>query len=211
MKTFFRNIVPVFLLLSVATGSALAQSRMATIDLRKVFDNYWRTKQADIALKDRAADMDKDYKGLVDDWKKSKDEYQKLLTAANDQAVSPEEREKRRKSAETKSLEIKESEQSLEGYRRQATATLDEQKRRMRDKILGQIREVVNAKAKAGGYTLVLDTAAESTTSTAVVIYSNGENDLTDSILIQLNADAPPVDTTKPAEKKDDKKKEEKK
>jgi Skp family chaperone for outer membrane proteins len=90
-------------------------------------------------------------------------------------------------------LEIRESEQSIESYRRQAAATLDEQKRRMRDKILTEIKNVVNSKAKAAGYSMVVDTAAESINSTPVVIYTNNENDITDTVLAQLNAAAPPA------------------
>jgi Skp family chaperone for outer membrane proteins len=50
----------------------------------------------------------------------------------------------------------------------------------------------VNAKAKAAGYSLVFDTASESFNKTPVVVYANGENDLTTNVLAQLNANAPP-------------------
>ena len=43
----------------VLTGSAVAQNRMATVDLRKVFDGYWKKKQAEVALKERQTDMEK--------------------------------------------------------------------------------------------------------------------------------------------------------
>jgi len=94
-------------------GSAWAQGRIATVELRKVFDGYWKTKQADAALKDRAADIEKDHKNMLDDWKKAKDEYQTLLGDANNQTLSFEEREKRKKSAEDKLKQIKESEEAI--------------------------------------------------------------------------------------------------
>ena len=68
----------------------------------------------------------------------------------------------------------------------------------MRDKVLVDLQAHVNAAAKAGGYSLVLDTSADSITSTAIVLYHSGENDLTDDVLKQLNAGAP-IDTTAPA------------
>src|SRR2546426_3086307 len=88
MRKLLRKIVPGLLLISLLSSSAWAQGRLATIDLRKVFDNYWKTKQADAALKDRAADMEKEHKNMLDDWKKAKEDYQALLAGANDQAVS---------------------------------------------------------------------------------------------------------------------------
>lgn len=211
MRHLFRKVLPVLLLLSLMSTTAWAQGRIATVDLRKIFDNYWKTKQADAALKDRASDMDKDFKTMMADYDKAKEDYQKLLAGAADQAVSADERDKRKKSAEDKLKSIKDTEDSLAQYRRTATTQLDEQKRRMRDNILGEIRNVVNAKAKAASFALVLDTAAESNNGTPVALYTDNSNDLTDAVLQQLNAAAPPESAatpdTKQPEKKDGKKK----
>lgn len=206
MKKLIRYLVPTLLFLAVAGTPALAQSKTAIIDLKKVFDNYWKTKEADAALKERAAEMDKQNKSLLEDYKKATEEYQKLMTSANDSAVSADERAKRKKNAEAKALEIREQEQTIEGFRRQAGATLDEKKRQMRDKILGEIRTAINAKAKAAGYSIVFDSAADSINATPVLVYNNGENDITDEILAQLNVSAP-VTLPKAAEKTDPKKK----
>src|ERR1017187_7859125 len=114
MKSLVRKLVLPLLLISLLGGSALAQGRIGTVELRKVFDGYWKTKQADAALKDRAADIEKDHKTMLDDWKKAKDEYQTLLGDANNQTLSFEEREKRKKSAEDKLKQIKDSEDAID-------------------------------------------------------------------------------------------------
>src|SRR5208282_4617387 len=213
MKSLLRTIVPALLLVSLINTTAWGQGRLATVDLHKVFDNYWKTKQADAALKDRAADIEKEHKSMLDDWKKAKVEYQTLLTEANNQTFSLEEREKRKKSAEDKFKQIKDSEDAITQYERQARTTLEEQKKRMRDVILEEIRTTINAKAKAAAYALVVDVSAESgngnpmagSPGTPVFLYCNNENDITDAVLSQLNAGAP-AETTKTDEQKDDKK-----
>ena len=210
MKSLLCKLVPGLLLVSLLSGSALAQGRIATVDLRKVFDGYWKTKQADAALKDRAADIEKDHKTMLDDWKKTKEEYQTLLSEANNQTLSLEERDKRKKSAEDKLKQIKDSEDAIGQYERQARTTLDEQRKRMRDSIVDEIRTTVNGKAKSGGYALVIDTAAESANNTPIVLFSNKENDMTDAVLAQINAGAP-LETPKTDEKTGDKKDEKKK
>ena len=128
MHNLLRKLVPGFLLISLLSGSTYAQSRIATVDLRKIFDGYWKTKQADAALKDRAADMEKEHKNMLDDWKKAKEDYQTLLSSANDQAVSSEQRDKRKKLAEDKLKQIKESEDNIGQYERSAKQTLDDQR-----------------------------------------------------------------------------------
>jgi len=205
MKNLLSKIVPGLVLITFFSSSSWAQGHIATIDLRKVFDNYWKTKQADASLKDRAADMEKEHKNMFEDWKRAKEEYTGLLAGANDQAVSTDEREKRKKAAEEKLKFIKDTEETILQYEKQARITLDDQKRRMRDNILGEIRALLTAKAKTAGYTLVVDTAAETPNSTPIILFSSNENDMTDTILAQLNATAP-ADTPKSEDKKDEKK-----
>lgn len=199
-----RRLIPGLLLLSLLSGSAMAQNRIATVDLRKVFDGYWKKRQAEAALKDRQTDMEKEGRNMLDDYKKVKDDYQSLLASANDQAVSSEERDKRKNAAEEKLRRMKEMEDSITQYQRQASTTLAEQSQRMRSNILTEIRNVVNSKAKTAGYFLVIDTAAESANNTPIYLYTNNENDITDVVLQQLNSTAP-ADALKTDEKPPDK------
>src|SRR3954463_16136267 len=111
MKLLLPRLILGVLVLTVAAGSALGQGRIATIDLNKAFSNYWKKKEAEATLKDEQADMEKEYKNYVEDVKKSKTDYQKQLDDANDQAVSSEEREKRRKLADDKFKAWKDSEE----------------------------------------------------------------------------------------------------
>jgi outer membrane protein len=190
-------MLPVFVLMACLGGSALAQQKIATVDLRKLFDNYYKTKLAQAAIQERAAQLDKDDKGMKEDLKKTGDDYQKLLEQSNDQALSADERDHRKQSAADKLKELQASKAAIDQYERQAQTTLGEQRQRMREKILTEIKAVVNAKAKAGGYTMVFDTASETVNGTMTIIYSNGDTDLTDAVLSQLNAGAP-IDVTKP-------------
>jgi outer membrane protein len=186
-----RTLLLAALLSAAFVVPALAQSRVATVDVKRIFDGYWRTKQAMANLKEQAAEMDKERKGFMDDFTKARQDYQKLLDSAADTLISAEERDKRKAAAEKKLVELRELEQTVQQYDRQATSTMQEKNRRMRDNLLRDIREVVNSKARAGGFGLVLDTAAESVNNTPIVMFTSGDNDLTDAVLTQLNSTAP--------------------
>jgi outer membrane protein len=209
MKTLLKTTTA-FLFCVLLAGPVFAQGKIATINLRKAFEDYWRTKQADAGLKDQAADMEKELKSFDADYKTAKEEYDKLVTSASDQALSSEERDKRKVGAEKKLREMQEIQQSGQQYAASARSTLDEKRRRLRENILTEVRGVISAKAKSGGYALVIDTSAETITQTPVVLYNTDENDMTEAILKQLNANAP-AETPKPAEKKEEKKEEPKK
>jgi outer membrane protein len=210
MKNALCKLISGLVLFFLLSGSAWAQTRVGTIDLRKVFDNYWKKKQAEAQLKDRQTDMEKEDKNMLEDYKKMKDDYQGLLASANDQAVTPEERDKRKKAAEDKLKQMKDLEETVRQYETQARNTLLDQSQRTRTKILDEIRTVISARAKAAGYTLVIDTASESANATPVILFTNNENDITDAILKELNAaaplDAPKTEEKKTPEKKDGKK-----
>ncbi|HEX3799860.1 MAG TPA: OmpH family outer membrane protein [Verrucomicrobiae bacterium] len=198
------SVTLLFVFLVSAVSPAMAQGRVATIDLRKVFDKYWKREQAEAALKERGTGMDKEYKGFRDDYVKQQDEYTKLVAAANDQSVTAEERDKRKTAAETKLAEIKTTENTMRQFEENAREQLDTSKKRMRDDILKDIRAAISAKAKAAGYSLVIDSAAESINQTPILLYNNGENDMTDTILSQLNAGAPAGTVTDSSSKSDD-------
>ena len=197
MKIFWK--VFVLILIFALSGSAFAQSsnRVGIINLKKVFDNYWKTKQSKAAIDQQRTEADKKDKELIESWKKSREEYQKLLESANDQTVSTDEREKRKKSAEARLREMKATEQDIQLFERRTASELEDSMRSTIDKLFEEIRSAVNAKAKAAGYSLVLDTTAESVKGTPVVVFNNGESDLTETILSQLNASAP-VELPKP-------------
>ncbi len=201
--------------------SRAAESRVGLVDLKRVFDGYYKTKQADSLLKERVADSEKVLKGMVEDYQKVQEDYKKLIDSSNDQAVSADEREKRKKNAEAKLTELQELERSVRTFRSTTQTTLEEQKRRMREEILTYLKGVIASHARKGNYTHVFDSAAESRNETQILLFTTGQGDFTDDILAEINANAPaetakvepksdakPLpDVLNPNAKKDDKKK----
>lgn len=192
------------LALAGLTVAVQAQPKIAVINLKTVFDGYWKTKQSDVSIKDRQGEFEKERKKMVEDYQKANEEYRKLSESASDPAVSGEERDRRKKTAEGKLVEIKEIEQNIQQFDRQFRTQITDQIKRMRDNIMREIREVVNNKAKAGGHTLVLDIAAESFNQTPIVLFNSGTPDLTEEVLGDLNAKAPAGALDKTEEKKEE-------
>jgi Skp family chaperone for outer membrane proteins len=174
------------------SGRGQSAQKIAIINLKTVFEGYFKTKAADATLKERAGEFDREKKALVDQYQKLTGEYKIAIEDANNQAISGDERDKRKKTAEGKLFEVREMEQTIQQFDRQAVATLDEQERRLRDKILEEIQVLVNEQAIAGEYSIVFDVASESRNRTPVILFSNGRDDLTDPVLKALNAKAPP-------------------
>jgi Skp family chaperone for outer membrane proteins len=178
---------------------ACADQKIATVNLQKAFDAYYKTVRSNLAFQQEASDMEKERKSMVDAGKKEESDWQKLIEKSEDQAVSAAERAKSKKDAQDKLNEVKTAEQSIQEYDRAAGAKLREKRRQRTDDIVKEIRGVLDAEAKSGGYALVLDISGESANMAPVVLYSNGANDLTDNLIKELNAGAPAA----PADDKD--------
>ncbi len=192
MKNLRLTLLTVVLLAATALGAS-AQTKVANVDMKKIFNGYWKTKQATSALESRKTELRKEIKDMADGLDKAQTDYKQLLDQANDQAISTDERDKRKQAAADKAREINSSKVALEQFQRQAEAQLADQSQRMSGNLVTEIQKAVADKARAGGYTLVLNSS-----QTEVVVYCDSAADITDTVLAQLNAGAP-IDLTRPA------------
>jgi Skp family chaperone for outer membrane proteins len=190
-----RTTILTLTLLAALTLPALAQLKVATVDESKVFHTYYKTKLATDALDKKKAELTKDLKDMEAGLEKAETDYKQASQQANDPAVSEDERAKRNSALADQRKDIQERSNTMDSYKRQAQAQLGEQSQRMTSNLLGEIKKAVADRAKAGGYTLVLNSTAEET-----VIYCapDGANDLTDAVIRQLNAGAPDLGAPSP-------------
>jgi outer membrane protein len=197
---FLRIILPAILLMTLLSGSAFAQSKVATVDLQKLLKGFWKAQRANALIQDRFAKDQSDDKDMIARLKKMNDDYEQLLSQADDPAISSDERDKRKQSAADKLKDIQGEKANVDQFERQEMATLDDQRQRMVKSSLDEIKAAVSSKAKTDGYTVVLDTSSRtlnlgggSVELPSEVVYTSGD-DLTDAVLAQLNAGAP-IDT----------------
>jgi len=191
MKNLRFTILTVVLLLATV-ASASAQSKVATVDMKKLFNGYYKTKLSQTSLENRKTELRKEIKDMADGLEKSQADYKQLLDKANDQTLSADERAKNRIAADDKAKEINNSRAAIEQFQRQAESQLGDQSQRMSVSLVDEIQKAVADKAQAGGYSMVLNSA-----SIEVVVFANNDNDITASVLAQLNAGAP-IDVTAP-------------
>ena len=187
-----RTILLTGILLSAMAFSAAAQTKMATVDMKKIFNSYWKTKQATVSLENRKTELRKEMKDMADSLEKAQTDYKQLLDQASDQAISNDERDKRKQAAADKLKEITNTKSTLEQFQRQAEAQLADESQRMSANLVVEIQKAVADKAKAGGFTVVLNAA-----NNEAFVYVSPDMDITDSVLAELNAGAP-IDLTKP-------------
>ena len=174
------------------TGAGVAQEslKIATVDMTKAFESYWKTTLSNKQVAERRADFDKIEQGLIDDIKLARQEHAGLVQSVQDPANSQEKREADAKIAQQKARDYDGLLRRHNEYRQNRDRTMAQMAQRLSWARIEEIKEIISTKAKEGGYDIVLNTA-KSAADTTAVLYTAGKNDLTDSIIAELNADAP--------------------
>lgn len=180
------------LCLSAASPVAAQGSfKIGIIDMKRVFSEYYKTKDAEKSVNDgkEAAKKQLDernakYRDLIGKWQES----QKLI---NDPAISEELRAQKKKEAEELSSEAKSLEREMAEFRQRREQQLQEQVTRVRKGILDEIKVLVERKAKDANYDLVFDKSGMGVNGVPFLLFSKDAVDFSQEIVGELNKDAP--------------------
>ena len=173
------------------SDSAEAATSIATVSLDKVYNGYWKTDQENDKLKKKQKMAQDKIKGLNQSLTKDGEVLSRMIKALNDPNLSAAEKTKRQQQAGLKQQELRQQSEAIQAFGNATSKDLELEMRKARDGIMEEIQQVVAAKARAEGFDLVLDKAGKSAAIAPIVVYSAGGNDLTESVLKQLNLSDP--------------------
>jgi Skp family chaperone for outer membrane proteins len=205
MKTTVAMLVLAGLLAGAVASQAQVQSgRTVTVDLNKVFNEYYKTPIASQKLKDTAEQYNKERDEMVAQYRKQVDELNKLREEQDKTEFTAEVREQKKKAFQEKLAETQKTQRDIEEYRSSHGQILDQQQSRMKQGIIKEINDVITKEARDAGYAFVFDKSGNSFNQMPVVVYSLDNVDISDDIIKILNKNKP-ADLPKPEEKKSDK------
>ena len=193
--SLLRTVVSIFALAAFTSTIYSQESlKIATVDMSKTFESYWKTTLSNKQIKERETDFNKIEQGMVDDIKLIQEEYSRLVQSAQDPANAASKREEDSKQARLKAAANDRSLRSLTEYRQNKQRTMGEMRARLSKARVDEIKEIISAKAKQGSYDLVVNSAQN---DAALVLYTVGKNDLTREVIEELNKEAPEEYRTK--------------
>ena len=180
------------------TQAAIAQVKpavtIATISLDKVYDGYWKKDQEYEKLKKKQEDNRGKIEKYNTELRKEGEALQRMVQWLSDPYLTSAEKAKRQQQVADKQRAFQQLQQSIQSAQNSARQDLELELRKVRKGIIEEIQQVVAVKAKAKGYTHVLDKSAQSAAIAPIVVFSVDGNDLTEEVLKQLNLSAPKKD-----------------
>jgi outer membrane protein len=187
MKSYFA--IPL-LLVALTCGAATASAqtlKVGTVDMKKVFESYYKTKDAEARINEARNAAKKELDDRMDVYNKGVAEVKKLNEDVEKPELSKDAKEQKMKSRDERIGELKSMEKEINDFRGTREKQLQEQSVRMRAGIVDEINKVVSDKVKAEGYQLVVDKSGPSLNGVPVILYARDEYEFTNDIVTVLN------------------------
>lgn len=181
------------LLFFVPISLASADLKVATVDLSKAFDGYYKTKEIQTSLKGKQDEAQKELQDKVADYQRIGDEVQKLDQQAKDPTLSAEARAEKAKARDQRGADLQAAQRQIEEFRTERSNELKDELIRRRKEVVDEITKVISDYSGPQGYDMVVDKSSASAASgVPIILYSSSKlPDITDAIIKQLNAGAP--------------------
>ena len=178
-----------FSLGSLAASVQAADLKVGTIDMKAVFDGYYKTKDAEAKINESRTQAKKELDDRLDTFNKAQEQARKI----NEEAAKPELSEKA-KAEKTKALNEKLQElgvmqREVQEFQQTRERQLSEQSVRSRNVLVEEINKIVSDVVKTNGYDLVFDKSGQSLNAVNVLVHSKESFDFTADVLSKLNAD----------------------
>jgi outer membrane protein len=164
---------------------------IATVDMREIFKQYYRTVTEQQEINIERARIQKDNNEKLATIRQIDSEIRMLMKQSEDPSLSDQKKAQVFKAYQAKYQEsIMLEKERREFISRRENALNENVMQRMR-KIFDEIRAVVVERAREGNYSFVLDKSGHSTSQVPVVLYAKDATDITSHVLEHLNRNAP--------------------
>ena len=177
-------------LLAAVLGSASAPAqniKVGTVDMKKVFESYYKTKEAEAKINEARNNAKKELEDRMDVAKKTLDEVKKLDEEISKPELSKEAKEQKAKSRSEKAAELQNMDQEIRQFQQSREKQLQEQSVRMRAGIVDDINKIVAERVKAENFDLVVDKSGPSLNGVPIVLFARESFEFTDAVVTALN------------------------
>jgi outer membrane protein len=191
MKNFIRTALLASLLVMGGASLANAQVKFGTVDMNRVFSEYYKTKNAQTKYAEAEKTANDDLNGRVETLKKSMQEISAINSDLEKTDLTKDARDAKLKDQQTKVAAARAMDREIADFRSAKQKTLQDQFLRMRKDIVDDIMKTVNDLVKAKGYDIVFDKSGLSAGAVPVVLFSRDDLDFSQDVITALNKNAP--------------------
>ena len=185
-----KNTLILSCLASLLAFSPIASAEnltIGTVDMKRVFESYYKTKDAEAKINEKRNAAKKELEDRMDVAKKALDEVKKLDEDIQKPELSSAARAEKQRIRQQKAEDLQNMDREIREFQATQEKQLNELSVRMRAGIVDEINKIVEARVKAENYDLVLDKSGPSLNGVPLVLYSRDSWDFTTEVVTALN------------------------
>ena len=187
MKFHFALPLAIASLVFGAVSASAQTVKIGTVDMKKVFEGYYKTKDAEARINEARNAAKKEMDDRMDVYNKGVNEVKKMNEEIESPALGKEAKDAKSKARDEKVQELNTMQREINEFRATREKQLQEQSVRMRGGIVDEINKVVEAKVKSDNFDVVFDKSGPSLNGVPIVLYSRDQYEFTEEVIKQLN------------------------
>jgi Skp family chaperone for outer membrane proteins len=191
-KPRFIALACLSLLSVIFSTPALAELKVATIDMQKVLAAYYKTQEAKEKLEQAQKAANDELSQRMETRKKDIDAINKLNEEMNRPDVSAAQKDQKAQERDAKISEEQGLEKEMTEFRDSRAKQLQEEQNHMVSGLVDDIMKVVKDQVQTQNYDLVFDKSGRSAgLGNTVLVYGRDNMDFSDVVIAKLNANRP--------------------
>ena len=171
------------------SATANAELKVATVDVQKLFADYYKTHEAQAEVDKAAQTVQETNNTRAETIKKMEADFNDMVKRLQDPMLNEKDKKELEQKAQIKRQEVIALEQERRGFVERQLKSLQEQMKVRSAKIMGEITKITEGIATKGNYDLVLDKSAQALRSNQVFVYTKPGMDITPTVMKELNKD----------------------
>ena len=184
--SFFRRLSSALLLLAGAAAFS-AESRIAVIDLERVFREYYKSRIAEDVIRQQAAAYRTYLARLNEELRKLGEAARTAQSNALNIALAPAEKQKVEQEAIAARNAVREKEAEIKLFVEERSSDMRRLENTKRAEIMTEIRREVAKRASAEGFEFVFDRSGKTMNDQPALLFYPERCDITSSVLRELN------------------------
>jgi len=203
MKNYIKLSVMICALAIFGMGSASAQKlKIATVDMQELFKRYHRTTEEQQKFSEEFARIQKENNERLAGIRTIEEQLQGLKKKIEDPTLGDKVKRAKSREFQLKLDEAKAMDRERREFLSRRTRALELKKQASMQGILEEIRKRIVDHSKKEDFDFVLDKSGLSANQVPFLLYTKDATDITASLLVALNKDAP-AKSAAPAKKAD--------
>lgn len=172
--------------------------KIAVVDMAKLYETHWKTKDQMTKLKAEQQEASSEYDQMTKDLNSMVAQYKDLQEQSKDPMTTPEAKSKATSQAEALLQQIQSKANERNQFGETVQREFQQRIQNFHELIIDEVSKIATKIALDHGATLLLDKSAVGVLATKAVLYSDPSYDITDEVAAEIAKEQPPQAATPP-------------